>query len=324
MSFVKALVSCTLLALQFGLQPLLSSNFIDKGVMKTSIVFSTELEKIIIAIFAIFGGPTAVRNKIYEGWSMSSSVNLAALPAVLYTVQNVLILNSQMYIDSMTFNLLNQTKTIWAAIWLYLILNQKQSYMQMVALLIILVAAVVLNTNFGTVGTDVSPPSQHYHIGVLCVLTASAISGLSTALTQRALVSGIPRETVFFSAELAIYSILVLLAKEVFYEKGVALTSFFSHWTWWTLLPVTANALGGIIIGFVTKYAGGVRKGFALIAGILVTAFAQWVVEGKPLRSQDWMALGLVCFAIFLHSKFPVAKGKVTSSSIKDDKLKKS
>lgn len=27
------------------------------------------------------------------------------------------------------------------------------------------------------------------------------------------------------------------------------------------------QAFGGIVIGFVTKYAGGVRKGFALIAG---------------------------------------------------------
>ena len=36
----------------------------------------------------------------------------------------------------------------------------------------------------------------------------------------------------------------------------------------------------------VTKYAGGVVKGFALIAGIVVTGIAQFLLDNKPLGSK--------------------------------------
>lgn len=82
--------------------------------------------------------------------------------------------------------------------------------------------------------------------------------------------------------------------------------------------------MGGLVVGLVTKYAGGVVKGFALIAGtakfqhlvlksiavsriqlksatdlfrhknvlhfsgLIVTALAQWIVESKALAFKDW------------------------------------
>jgi hypothetical protein len=58
----------------------------------------------------------------------------------------------------------------------------------------------------------------------------------------------------------------------------------------------------------VTKYAGGVVKGFALIAGIAVTAVVQWALFGQPLTWIDFGAIGLVSFAIYLHSSFPIKR----------------
>jgi hypothetical protein len=46
--------------------------------------------------------------------------------------------------------------------------------------------------------------------------------------------------------------------------------------------------LGGLVVGLVTKYAGGVVKGFALIAGIIITGFAQYLLEQKPLGQEHW------------------------------------
>eukprot|EP01041_Mallomonas_annulata_P002392 gene2392-4643_t len=287
---VKSIVSCSLLALQFGLQPLVSSRFTNKSVARSSIVFATELEKIIIAIVAISCGPSAVREKIIEGWSVSSSIQMAALPAILYTIQNVM--------------------TIWAAVWLFIILKQKQSYMQMFALTLLLLAAVILNTEFSTAmsTTNITERGENYNLGVLLVLGASATSGLSAALTQRALVAAKPRETVFFSAELAVYSLVLLVGKEVFFGKGFSPSVFFMSWDLWTLIPVTCNISLCSHDNDIRSRSRGVRKGFALIAGILVTAFAQWMVEGKPLRLQDWVALCLVSVSIYLHSTFPIPK----------------
>lgn len=57
-----------------------------------------------------------------------------------------------------------------------------------------------------------------------------------------------------------------------------------------------------------TKYAGGVLKGFALIAGIILTGFVQWAFEGKTLGANTWVAVLLVSISIYLHSNFPVQK----------------
>ena len=70
----------------------------------------------------------------------------------------------------------------------------------------------------------------------------------------------------------------------------------------------------------VTKYAGGVVKGFALIAGIVVTGVAQWVLEGKALQTKDYVAVILVSFAIYLHGSFPPSKTKPLSTSTAHNK----
>lgn len=101
------------------------------------------------------------------------------------------------------------------------------------------------------------------------------------------------------------------------------------------------KALGGLIVGLVTKYAGGVKKGFALIAGVVfdvmisvkimavfvcagiaLTGLVSWILEGKPLFMKDWyewimlcmqvlsvsgcrIAMALVSISIYLHSSYP-------------------
>lgn len=106
----KSLFFCSLLALQFGLQPILASKFTAVGVSKSSIVIATEITKILIAIFTIMGGPSAEREKLFETWSILDSLKVAALPATLYAIQNLLVQYGYACLDSMTFNLLNQTK----------------------------------------------------------------------------------------------------------------------------------------------------------------------------------------------------------------------
>jgi solute carrier family 35 (UDP-sugar transporter), member A1/2/3 len=50
------------------------------------------------------------RKKIFGTWTLSDSLKVAAIPAVMYAIQNELVQHAYQYIDSMTFNLINQTK----------------------------------------------------------------------------------------------------------------------------------------------------------------------------------------------------------------------
>ena len=52
-------------------------------------------------------------------------------------------------------------------------------------------------------------------------------------------------------------------------------STFFSNRTQQTFIPVVANAIDGTLLGLLTKHAGSVRKGFALIIGLLQTGLFQ-------------------------------------------------
>jgi hypothetical protein len=77
----------------------------------------------------------------------------------------------------------------------------------------------------------------------MMVLGASMLSGLSAALTQKALVGSKPRHPLFFSAELAVYGIIFLLVRALFSSESGIITSgaLFSGWTAYTFIPVTTN-----------------------------------------------------------------------------------
>lgn len=205
------------------------------------------------------------------------------------------------------------TQTLSAALWLFLIMDKRQSLIQIGALVLLLAAAVVLNLPLESSATSEAAMKTaeslgDYQMGVALVIGASMLSGISAALTQRALTTG--RHALFFSAELAVYGILFLVAHLATTPESTALLQqgINKGWNMKTVIPVVTNAFGGVVVGLVTKYAGGVVKGFALIAGIIITGFAQWLLDGKKLEINTWIAVVLVSASIYLHSSYPYRK----------------
>ncbi len=87
-------------------------------------------------------------------------------------------------------------------------------------------------------------------IGLFCVLTASLISGISAALTQRALTFSQDRKSNSFllSAELAVYGIIFLLAKEfITFLFDMVLKTYMSYITV-SLLPVIVTSIFILIL----------------------------------------------------------------------------
>ncbi len=77
---------------------------------KTSLVIATELLKVVFSIgIVIFDSPEAKHN-IYNSFSFRNSAAYAALPAILYAIQNLLTQYGYDKVDGTTFNILNQTK----------------------------------------------------------------------------------------------------------------------------------------------------------------------------------------------------------------------
>ena len=65
-------------------------------------------------------------------------------------------------------------------------------------------------------------------------------------------------------------------------------------WTPWALVPVCVQAAGGVVVGLVTKYLGGIKKGFAIVGGLAFTGVLQALRQGQMLPARLLAALVMV------------------------------
>uniref|UniRef100_A0A7S2YRJ9 Sugar phosphate transporter domain-containing protein n=1 Tax=Entomoneis paludosa TaxID=265537 RepID=A0A7S2YRJ9_9STRA len=359
-----ALFYMGLLALQFGIQPLLTRKFTPPGITRSTVILVQELLKFVMAFGMLqitnHGGARAAM----KGWSVWNWIQVAGVPAALYAVQNMAALKAYQNLDALTFNVLNQTKTLSAALCCYLIMGKRQSKLQVVALILLLTSALVMekivkvndvlgylsfdywkdssttqpqelaavsDVNDTSLTMDASGDSntpqtllmsllpagwnaQRFFDGVAPILLASFISGLAGALSQMNLQKSTgARNAYLFSMELCVASILLLGGSLLISSDGqlILQKGFFHGWTPSTLIPIVTNAMGGIVVGLVTKYAGSVRKGFALIFGILLSGLMQAASstgEGVGVsREQVWGGL-LAGVSLYIHATNPPLK----------------
>lgn len=272
---------------------------------------------------------------------------MACIPAALYSVQNFAKLLAYQNLQPLTLNVLNQTKTIWAALCCYLIIGKVQSKLQIVALSLLFVSACVIEKiitfNVSLLGRSIDKGDRNviydgvmrsggqgklncknngtgnnHSLGVVSILLASFISGLAGAISQRNLQRGIPdlvlsgRNSFLFTMELCAATLVFVLCSTLKSNDGerIKINGFFDGWTPLMLLPICTNAVGGILVGLVTKYSGAVKKGFSLIFGLLLSGILQAKMTDEGNKTGNVTSVTkeqifggmLAAFSLFLYS----------------------
>ena len=292
------------LSLQVGLQPLLQKAFAqDERISRVSLVLACEMAKAVASALILTTSGTWA--EATRDWSVASMLRAAGTPAVIYAIQNMCIQTAYQKLSMVVFNLLNQSKIIFTALFLFGLAGKTQTPQQMVALPLLSAAAALLSSKPGGDNTSRRAAKRGAQtgsgLGVACVLAASALSGLATSLSQVTLQNQ-GRNSFLFSMELAFISSCTLLGGAMF--SGTTDQLHMRGWTAGTLLPVLTQGCGGILIGQVTKQLGAVEKCFATVIGILITGVAQKLVFNSPFNSkrQRFAAL-LVMVSVLLHAK---------------------
>ncbi|BBN08049.1 hypothetical protein MPTK1_4g08410 [Marchantia polymorpha subsp. ruderalis] len=305
----RSLLCMALLTLQYGVQPLLTQHFSGKQVIMTSVVLTCELVKVFVAVVALIWEGSF--SKMKQEWSFMDAMRGSALPAIIYAVQNSLVQVSYRNLDSLTATMLNQTKLAFTAFFMFLILGQRQSRQQIGALMLLLVAATLLSLSQKSSKSNAVVYEHSFILGVIPVLVASVLSGLASTLCQWA-VQVKRRSSYLMTVEMSGIGSLCLFISLSQSPDGDAIRKkgFFFGWTPLTMLPVVTNALGGILVGLVTMYAGGVKKGFVIVSALLVTALLQVIVDGVMPSWLVFAALPLVVTSTIIHQKYPYVSKK--------------
>ncbi|CAM9862412.1 unnamed protein product, partial [Scytosiphon promiscuus] len=229
------------------------------------------------------------------------------VPALLYTMQNNLLYVALANLDAATYSVCYQTKILTTALFSVLLLGRKLSATKWGALVLLTVGVALaqlsgLSANDGP--TDDTPASSQSPIrGFMCVMGAACTSGFAgvyfemllkgskTSLWIRNIQMGVPS---------IVLSLLTVLGKD---WVDVTTKGFFHGYNWVVVGVILLQAVGGLVVAVVVKYADNIRKSFATAVSIVIScALSALFFDFRPTFS---FLLGstMVVGSVFLYTK---------------------
>ncbi|ORX56400.1 nucleotide-sugar transporter [Hesseltinella vesiculosa] len=258
-------------------------------------------------------------------WHQASRL---AVPAIMYLIQNQLQYVAATHLDAATFQVTYQLKILTTALFSVLLLGRSLALKQWLALtlLTIGIGLVVLPS---TSGNDNSAMVID-HQGLMAVLLACLLSGMAGVYFEK-LVKASPKQspdpkralipmhhrsdpTISVSPhqqfwlrnlQLSFFSVWLGLVVLVYFQDGpqIRALGFFVHYTHWTWLVILIQALGGILVAMVVKFADNILKGFATSLSIIISTIVTATLFHVPLSTTFLLGTSLVIYATYLYGR---------------------
>lgn len=239
-----------------------------------------------------------------------------AVPSMVYNIQNNLLYVGATHLDAATCQVTYQLKILTTALFSLVLLNKKISPVQWVALVVLFVGvALVQLAQLGGPTATVAGRVQRPLVGFLAILAACGLSGFAGVYFEKILkgsdVSVWMRNVQLstFAVPFGLLTTLVSDYTEV-QEKGF----FFGYGTLvWTVILL--QALGGLLVAVVVKYADNILKGFATSLAIVLSCVVSVYAFEFQLSWQFVGGAALVMGSIFLYSR-PTSGGATKSHAV--------
>ncbi|KAL3810417.1 hypothetical protein ACHAXA_005625 [Cyclostephanos tholiformis] len=282
-----------------------SRTHISNGEMylASTAVFMMEVMKFILCLGVVFYqldlSPRALGDEIYNHvWASPNEMLKLCVPSFLYTVQNNLLYLALTNLDAATYQVLYQLKILTTAMFSATMLGRRISSTKWASLVVLTigVAIVQMSGSSDSHNNDASGKEDRNRlVGLVAVLCAACTSGFSgvyfekilkgsdVALWIRNIQMGLP------SVIIALATVYIEDSREV-YQKG-----FFVGYSPLVFCVVTVQAVGGLIVAVVVKYADNVLKVFATSFSIVFSCIiSMFLFDFRP----NLLFVGGACLVI--------------------------
>ncbi|XP_023330704.1 UDP-N-acetylglucosamine transporter [Eurytemora carolleeae] len=226
------------------------------------------------------------------------------VPSFIYLIQNNLLYVAASNLDVATYQITYQLKILTTAVFAVTMLNKKLISTQWISLLI-LIGGVAL-VQLSDVKEQASQgPEQSKMVGFTAALTACILSGFAGVYFEKIL-KGSDISVWMRNVQLALLSVPLGLITtylkdgSVISEKGFF--TGYDNFVWFTVMQ---NALGGLLVAVVVKYADNILKGFACSLAIIITCIASIFIFDFNVTVQFALGAGLVISSIFMYGYTP-------------------
>jgi len=264
-------------------------------------VFSGEVMKLLVSsVLASCSYRPLDLMKLFFSWDAVTML----IPAALYSLQNGLQYVAASNLDVSVCQVLYQMKLVTTALFSVTMLGRQLSKNQWLG--IVCCAAGVGVVQLATIETQSqNEQSRQAWIGFLAVTTACVTSGLAAVYTEKIFKTGNTSLWVR-NMHLASWS-LVAVGASMYATEGAKIShkGFFFRWDALVCTVVSLQALGGMAVAVVAKYADNISKGFATAVSIVLTCIASVFIFNMQPSGIFLLGTSLVIASLYLYTLSP-------------------
>lgn len=304
---------CLLVAQLVGLVMLMrysrthSANGKDLYLSSTA-VFCMEVMKFIVCNAVVFlqlnSSISAYSKEIYANtWMAPMEIMKVSVPSFLYVLQNNLLYLALSNLDAATYQVCYQLKILTTALFSATMLQRKFSKTKWLALVILTMGVAIVQTSGDTQSKVQEGLDQNRALGLFAILCAACTSGFSGVYFEKIL-KGSSTSLWIRNIQMGLPSMILSLIT-VYVEDGriVAEKGFFVGYSSLVWSVVVIQAVGGLIVAVVVKYADNVLKTFASSFGIVISCIVSAFFFDFHPNMSFLCGSGLVVLSTVLYSK---------------------
>ncbi|CEL99631.1 unnamed protein product [Vitrella brassicaformis CCMP3155] len=277
--------------------------------LNTSAVVSSEILKLVASVVLVwqensFQVDRLVRLFRTEVFAKPMTTLKVGIPALLYTIQNNLLFVALSHLSGAMYQVTYQLKILTTALLSVMILHKQLSLLKWLSL-IVLTAGVALIQIPPSSNNAVKPDTfgGSTAIGLAAVLAACFTSGLAGVLLERIL-KGAKVSIWVRNIQLALFGAMMGLAGCLVYDgAAVARDGFFQGYNGLVWTVILLQALGGMVVAAVLKYADNILKCFGNATSIALSCLLSYHLIGDFTPSLFYVVgTSLVIVAMYLYS----------------------
>jgi len=204
---------------------------------------------------------------------LQSPVEMAKLsiPSFMYTVQNNLLYFALSNLDAATYQVCYQLKILTTALFSMILLKRKFTLKKWLALVLLTLGVSIVQVSGNRDDSKSASEKHSQFMGLIAVLCAACTSGFSGVYFEKVL-KGSQTSLWLRNVQMGIPSIIIAFVT-IWAKDAVAVSEqgFLGGYTYLVWTVVTVQAVGGLIVAVVVKYADNVLKVFATSFSIVVS-----------------------------------------------------
>lgn len=239
-----------------------------------------------------------------------------SVPSLLYTVQNNLLYYALSHLDAATYSVCYQMKILTTAIFSVLLLQRKLNLLQWSSLVILTIGVALTQLS----AQKNSAAHENTLGGFIAVIVAACLSGFAGVYFEKVLKSA-PSSVWMRNIQMGCSSVVLGVAgvflsddRSIVLEHG-----FFYGYSAIVWTVIFLQAVGGLVVAVVVKYADNILKGFAASFSIITSCALCIIIFDFVPTTVFVIGACLVNVAMYLYSYTPPVPSEPSNTHDKSD-----